>query len=258
MTNALRSSPPTPASCAHCGAELAAEVGEDAGLRFCCAGCRTVYGAIHAAGLEAFYADRELSAVRARPARPSGRRFAEFDDPALAPRFDAHPDGTTSVELSVEGVHCAACVWLIESLPRVVPGVRESRLDFGRSAASVRWDPARVSLSRIASALDGFGYTPHVPGQASPGVHADRQLLTRLGVAGAIAGNVMLMALALYSGAGNGVDGNYSEFFRWGSLLLSLPAVFYCAARGRRSGRACRAWTCRSRSASRPASCPAP
>jgi len=226
MTSALR----VPETCAHCGAELGAQIVDGSGQRFCCAGCRTVYSAIRAAGLEAFYADREISAVRARPARPSGRRFAEFDEPALATRFEAHSDGTCSSELSLEGIHCAACVWLVESLPRVVGGVHESRLDFGRSTASVRWDPARTPLSRIAAALDSLGYTPHVPGQTSQGVHGDRTLLMRLGVAGAIAGNVMLMALALYSGASSGVDGNYAEFFRWGSLVLSLPSVFYCAA----------------------------
>ncbi|MDQ2642928.1 MAG: heavy metal translocating P-type ATPase metal-binding domain-containing protein, partial [Myxococcota bacterium] len=139
MANALPNAESATDHCAHCGAELASELSDDSGRRFCCAGCLTVYAAIHAAGLEAFYADREISAVRARPVRPSGRRFAEFDDPALATRFDVHPDGSCSIELSLEGVHCAACVWLVESLPRVVAGVQESRLDFGRATASVRW-----------------------------------------------------------------------------------------------------------------------
>ena len=52
----------------------------------------------------------------------------------------------------------------------------------------------------------------------------------RLGVAGAIAGNVMLMALALYSGAGSSAGHDYALFFRWGSLFLSLPSLLYCAA----------------------------
>ena len=87
MTSALQKPAQSPSEqCAHCGAELGSPFVDEAGLRFCCAGCRTVHTAIHAAGLEAFYADREISAVRPRPARPSGRRFAEFDDPTLAAR----------------------------------------------------------------------------------------------------------------------------------------------------------------------------
>jgi Cu2+-exporting ATPase len=193
--------------------------------RFCCSGCSTVYAAIQSAGLGAFYDDRELG-TNAVPARPSGRRFVELDDPEYARTFEQHPDGTLAVELQLEGVHCAACVWLVESLPRVASGVREARLDFGRGAAYVRWDPRDTALSGVAQALDRLGYTPHALGRLDASKHGDRALVMRLGVAGAIAGNVMLMALALYSGAEPG----YAEFFRWGSLLLALPAVLYCAS----------------------------
>lgn len=167
--------------------------------------------------------------IEGRPARPERRRFAELDDPTLSPRFEAHADGCLSTELRLEGVHCAACVWLVENLPRVVDGVREARLDFGRQSAWVRWDPARTSLGAIGAGLDRLGYTPHAPG-ARREEAPDRSLLMRLGVAGAIAGNVMLMALALYSAGSSGMDREYAEFFRWGSLLLSLPSIFYCAA----------------------------
>jgi P-type Cu2+ transporter len=217
-----------PLLCAHCATPLTdtARVEHD-GQSFCCSGCRAVYGAIQTAGLGAFYTDRELTA--AAPARPSGRRFAELDDLALANVFEAHADGTLATELMLEGVHCAACVWLVESLPRVVSGVREARLDFGRSTVMVRWQPAAVQLSAIAANLDRLGYTPHLPGALAQERPGDRSLMMRLGVAGAIAGNVMLMALALYSGAGSGIDGDYATFFRWGSLFLALPAVAYCA-----------------------------
>ena len=217
-------------TCAHCATPLTAhEVTGPDDLRFCCAGCSTVYAAINAAGLADFYKDRELTGDAA-PARPSGRRFAEFDDAALVPLFVSHPDGTFSADLTLEGVHCAACVWLVERLPRVLPGVRESRLDFGRRTATIRWAPEEAKLSAVGAALDRLGYTPHLPGAGGSSKPIDRALLMRMGVAGAVAGNVMLMALALYSGAASGVDGDYATFFRWGSLLLSLPAVFYCAA----------------------------
>jgi len=232
---------PSPATadvtCAHCELPLSrAAVVERDGLGFCCAGCSAVHAAIHAAGLGAFYSERELSSADVRPARPSGRRFAELDDPALIAGFEIFPDGTLGAELALEGVHCAACVWLVESLPRVVPGVREARLDFGRSSASVRWAPGETELSTIGAALDRLGYTPHLPGAQRISHRGERALLMRLGVAGAIAGNVMLMALALYSGAGTGIDGDYASFFRWGSLILALPAVIYCAAPFYRGG----------------------
>ncbi|HEX6275776.1 MAG TPA: heavy metal translocating P-type ATPase [Polyangiaceae bacterium] len=219
-----------PGGCAHCGLPLPSDaVVVSDGRNFCCAGCQTVFTAIRGAGLGAFYDNRDLGSSNPRPARPSGRRFAELDEPGFETTFERHADGTLSVELQLEGVHCAACVWLVESLPRVAEGVREARLDFGRSTARVRWDPATTRLSGVARVLDGLGYTPHPLGRVGAARRGDRALLMRLGVAGAIAGNVMLMSLALYSGAGNGADVDFAEFFRWGSLLLSLPAMFYCA-----------------------------
>jgi Cu2+-exporting ATPase len=214
--------------CAHCGLALP-ESGalEHDGRRFCCNGCSTVYSAIQGAGLGAFYDDRFLEARDAVPARPSGRRFAELDDPELARSFVPHADGTLGTELQLEGVHCAACVWLVENLPRVAVGVREARLDFGRAVATIRWSPSETRLSDVAVELDRLGYVPHALGRGVPDEGAERGLLVRLGVAGAIAGNVMLMSLALYSGAAS--DPAYAAFFRWGSFVLALPSVVYCA-----------------------------
>ena len=63
------------------------------------------------------------------------------------------PGGLAESELYLEGVHCAACVWLVEKLPSVVDGVLEARLDFRRASVRLIWDPARARLSRIARAL---------------------------------------------------------------------------------------------------------
>lgn len=216
-------------ACVHCGTLTVAP--EDAGGNvFCCSGCRAVYTAIHEAGLGAYYAEREKAAPRARePASGVGtlRRFRELESPELI--RERHADGHVSAELTVEGIHCGACVWLLESLPRVASGVSESRLDLGRSRLKVCWDPQVTSLGRIAERLAGFGYTLHASRDGVERAGADRALLLRLGVAGAIAGNVMLLALGLYSGAGESSEGAYGTLFRWLSLLLSLPAVGYCA-----------------------------
>jgi Cu2+-exporting ATPase len=216
--------------CAHCGSALpGSPILDSDGHGFCCVGCSAVFAAIQGAGLGAFYAGRDVAQTRALPGRPTGSRFADLDEPEIVERAFARPDGTRSADLTLEGLHCAACVWLVESLPRVVPGVLEARLDFARSLLTIRWDSRKTTLGAAARELDRWGYTPH-PARASEGtVGTDRALLMRLGVAGAVAGNVMLMALALYSGAGSRGDTDYATFFRYGSLALSLPAVFYSA-----------------------------
>jgi Cu2+-exporting ATPase len=54
--------------------------------------------------------------------------------------------------------------------------------------------------------------------------------LIRIAVAGAAAGNIMLLAFALYGGYFSGIEPEFHRLFRWTSMVLSLPAVLWCAA----------------------------
>lgn len=191
------------------------------------------YEIIHDHGLGGFYGLRERLDQEAQPAKSSGRAFADFDDPAFFARYvTGLPDGLATVELYLEGVHCAACVWLVERIPTAMPGVVEIRLDFGHALAIVTWDPAVASLSEIAQFLDKIGYQPHPFRGASTRDLARREsraLLIRIAVAGALAGNVMLLAFALYGGHFHGISPEHRAVFRWLSLLLTLPSVTWCA-----------------------------
>ena len=225
---------PSAAPCAHCGLPVPPGLLEPAAEhQFCCNGCRTAYQVIHEAGLERYYRLRADTDAPEQPATTSGAGFADLDDPALLELYaSSEPDGDRAIELYLEGVHCAACVWLVERLPAVVDGVRECRLDLGRSVATVRWDPATVPLSTAARFLDRIGYRPHpFRGREARELERreERAMLLRLGVAGAIAGNVMLLAFALYGGAFHGIEPVYARLFRVVSALLATPAVAWCA-----------------------------
>ena len=214
-------------ACAHCG--LAVPDGlfvETSERQFCCAGCRTAFAILHEGGLGRYY---DLSERRNAPVRPTGRSYEEFDHPAFADLYvKPMTDGLAEVELYLEGVHCASCVWLVERVPLVLPGVMRAELEVRRSLARVTWNPALVPLSRVAKMLDSLGYAPHpFRGVARDAMRRreDRAMLVRIGVAGAIAMNVMLAALALYSGWLGGMEPQYERFFRWISLLLVTPAL---------------------------------
>ncbi len=226
------SSAPTP--CAHCGLPLTADV-VSSGSSFCCQGCETIYNALCGAGLRAFYAQREAAPKRAA-ASASNSAFSSFDDPDFARLYTSQEDDTSihNVALFVEGVHCAACVWVLEKLPTLVPGVLRSELNYGESLIRVTWDAQQVTLSKVAGTLADLGYPPHPADarhEASLETASDRTLLARIGVAGAAFGNVMLLSFALYSSEYGGLDmgRDYEEFFRWGSLVITVPSVLWTA-----------------------------
>ncbi len=214
-------------SCTHCGLGVPpALVRPDGSEQFCCEGCRAACEFLSAHGLAEYtrFAEKRESAVE-----PSGRSYEEFDHPAFAELY-VRPaaGGLSATELYLEGVHCASCVWLVERVPLLVAGVVRAELDMRRSLVRIEWSRADVPLSEVARALDRIGYPPHpFRGVARDAMRRreDRAMLSRIGVAGAIAGNVMLASLALYSGDFAGMDGSFVRLFRWICLGLTVPAI---------------------------------
>ena len=216
-------------ACAHCGLDVPEGAKEESAPRqFCCSGCRTAYSILQDGGLARYY---EFPERREAPVRATGRTYEEFDHPTFADLYVKRlQGGLAQVELYLEGVHCASCVWLVERVPIVLRGVQCAELDIRRSLARVTWDPSTVPLSSVARMLDSLGYPPHpFRGVAREEMRRreDRAMLTRIGVAGAIMINVMLAALALYSGWLGGMDAQFTTFFRWISFALVTPAMFW-------------------------------
>jgi P-type Cu2+ transporter len=219
-----------PASCAHCGLDVpAALIDPDTSQQFCCNGCSTVWAVLHESGLGEYY--RLRSEASAQPAAPSRKSYDELDDPVLqAACCRPLAGGLLAADLYLEGVHCSACVWLVERVPSVVPGVQQVTLDVGRSLVEIVFSPTETTLGTVARTLDSFGYAAHPRHGASEAErrrHEDRALLVRIAVAGAAAGNAMLMAFALYGGLFDGMDPDHERLLRFGSLAVTLPAVLY-------------------------------
>ncbi|TWT41701.1 putative copper-importing P-type ATPase A [Phycisphaerae bacterium RAS1] len=200
-----------------------------AALQFCCNGCRAVYAVIHGCGLEHYYRLRSAAAAAPQAARTSGRSYAEFDDPAFE-KEHVHeaPQGLRSVELLLAGVHCGACVWLVEKLPSVAPGVLEARLELRRGVVRVTWDPLATRLSSVARVLDSLGYPAHVARDGAAVAlrrREERRLLIRIAIAAALAGNVMLCGFALYGGVFATMESEFSRLFRWMSAVLGMTSL---------------------------------
>lgn len=230
-------------ACTHCALPVPKGLIEPgADTQFCCSGCRAAYAVIHGCGLDAYYRLRDASGgtgetLRGTEATQPGR-FTSFDSETFhALHVQPMTSGLCSVDLRLEGVHCAACVWLIEKLPRVVrsacgqqagEGLVEARLSMRQATVRITWDPTRVKLSAIAQALDTLGYRPHPAKGLSRQAarrNEERKQLMNIGLAGALAGNIMLLAIAQYAGLWGGIERQYDQFFRWLGAGLGLVAL---------------------------------
>lgn len=222
------------ADCAHCGLSVPAGLIEpDGAEQFCCSGCRTAYAIIHDGGLDDYYAIRDRCDVAPQAASIATDDVEPFDDPAFAQQHvTADAAGRSTVRLGLTGLHCAACVWLVEKLPRLLPGVVEARVSLVRSTLDVTWDAAHVRLSEVASVVERLGYRVHPLGDDPTGARdaENRRQLLRLAVAGACAGNAMLIALALYAGMFTGIAAEHERLFRVAGTLVGLVAIVWPGA----------------------------
>lgn len=219
-------------ACTHCTQPVPRGLlipGQD--KQFCCHGCKSAHEIIHACGLDKYYAIRDADPGNAEPGKTTGRMYAEFDDPTFRALYvKGTPGGVCWAELFLSGVHCAACTWLLERIPRVVPGVLDATLDFRRAMIRVTWRDDQVSLSAIGRTLDSLGYPPHPARDARSRELRradDRRALVRIAVAGACAGNAMLFALALYAGLFSAMEADHREFFRWMSMVVTIVSLVW-------------------------------
>ncbi|MFK7759822.1 MAG: heavy metal translocating P-type ATPase [Phycisphaerales bacterium] len=218
--------------CDHCGLAVPSGLLEpDSELHFCCQGCKTVYAVLHGAGLQSYYRVRDSVDPDAEPAASTGASYEELDDPLFSETWVVpNQDGSAEVELLLEGMHCAACVWLIERLPRVADGVIDARANIRRRTVCIRYRPEDIAVSKIARSLDSLGYAAH-PARGKDArnirLREDRKFLIRVAVAGALAGNIMLLAIALYGGEFSGISESWSTTFRYYSMALGILVLIW-------------------------------
>lgn len=219
-------------ACAHCGLDVPRGLIEaNTEHQFCCNGCKAVFALLHSEGLTGYYTVKGAVDSGAVPAASTGGAYEELDDPVFQQSV-CRPiqNGELEAELLIEGMHCAACVWLIERLPRVADGVVDARADIRRRTVSVRYKPEQIRLSQIAQSLDRFGYVVH-PARGRDArevrLREDRKFLIRVAVAGALAGNIMLLAVALYQGEHSGMSPFWSTTLRYYSMLLGVVALLW-------------------------------
>ena len=194
--------------------------------QFCCFGCQSVCGAIYDAGLQGYYQRTPEGALLGPPPEPP-KDIEIYDFDEVQQEFTSCSGDIRDIHLLVEGIHCAACVWLIEKGLHRVPGVQSANVNLAAKRLHLRWDNRQSKLSELIRALAKIGYSavPYDPESAEGAIKkSNRAMLFRLFFAGFAMMNMMWISIALYSGAN---QDEFRQFFHWMGLLLATPTLFY-------------------------------
>jgi Cu2+-exporting ATPase len=225
------------ATCFHCGLPLSGVSYpvnvDDRPRETCCRGCQAVAQTIVDHGLASYYRYRSAPAPRLEAAPGRFARLKLYDLPEVQRGFvresGAHEKEAT---LLLEGITCAACVWLIEQRLAALDGGCGVEINYAARRARVRWDERRTKLSTILLAVAdlGYGAQPYDAVRSESALKSERRnLLWRLFVAGFGMMQVMMYAVPTYVTNGE-MSADVAQLMRLASLALTLPVMLWSAA----------------------------
>jgi Cu+-exporting ATPase len=218
--------------CFHCGTRCRKTHFTRDDKFFCCQGCLTVFELLTENGLTEFYQLSEAAGVRVNGAARQDQ-FKFLDEPAVRERLVDFADARlTRVTFHIPAIHCIACVWLLENLFCLKPGLGQSQVNFPRKEVAIAFDTVGVKLSEVVALLASLGYEPELKLSAldaKPRRRGARRLWIQLGLAGFAFGNIMLFSISAYLGLDAFAGPGFREMVGAISLLLALPVVTYSA-----------------------------
>lgn len=198
----------------------------------CCPGCAAVARLITSSGLSSYYQHRTQVARSMSDLPNELEGIQHYDIAEIQDEFTQNKQDLKEVILSIDGVNCAACAWLIERHLQKQPGVKHIQVNTATARATLTWDHSKNQLSQLLTSFQKIGYRAH-PFQP---IEQEKQYsqefqsyMRRMGVAGLATMQVMMYAIALYMDIFEQMPADFLNYFRWVSLLLTLPVVLYAA-----------------------------
>jgi P-type Cu2+ transporter len=212
--------------CTHCGQSVTATSNNNAPV-FCCAGCHAAHAIITGCGLADYYALRQsASAPATAPPGDAAISLAYSGEAFERAHVTKRSDGLSEIAWFVHGIHCTACLWLLEQLPVLDAGIRQARLAFSESRLAVIYDPTQTSPEKQAALLVRLGYPVRPFADDDSAGRAElRQLLLRVAIAGAATLGSMHLSVNLYAGEiTQDLDAAGGQWFSLTALAVSAPA----------------------------------
>jgi Cu+-exporting ATPase len=219
--------------CSHCQLELdeSMMIKEDDNpeLNFCCNGCQGVYHLLQDDGLDSFY--DKLGKTKLNQPIALDEDSSSFDMESFKQRYiKTTNEGFSRVDLIIEGIHCAACIWLNEKLLDEMDGVVEANINFTNNKAKIVWDEDIVDLSAIVDKIRSIGYNayPYDRGEVEKkATKNNRDYFLRMSVAIFASMNIMMIGVAKYTGFFTGMEDDVVKMVHIAEFIFSTPVLFY-------------------------------
>ncbi len=215
--------------CVHCGlpipaSDLVTEISDENEYVFCCHGCRMAWLIIRGAGLDGYYQRQgtEQGALKEAFARQFDRDYLQS--------FVIDNKNGAEINLIIDGIRCASCIWLIERIMLQAPGVHAARVNFATHRLLLHFDPQQTDAVQLCQQLARLGYLPRPYSQDELRNSLDRErqsLLLRFGTAVFLSMQLMGFSIALYAGYFKGIDEQTRQLLQILAALVTTPVVFY-------------------------------
>ena len=216
--------------CTHCHLEFDEKMMiKDNDCYFCCNGCQGVYHLLKDDGLDDFY-DKMGKNTLEQPLAV-GVDSSNFDMDSFTKRYvKTTNDGFSRVDLIIEGIHCAACIWLNEKVLDATDGILEASINFTNNKAKIIWDEDTIKLSQIINKIRSIGYNayPYERSEAEKKATSNkRDYFLRMSVAIFASMNIMMIGVAKYAGFFSGMEDETLRLVHFAEFIFSTPVLFY-------------------------------
>ena len=199
-------------------------------LNFCCGGCQSVYHILKSENLDSFYEKLGNKTIKA-PLQVSNDDLAKFDSENFLNSYTTiTKDGFVQIDLILEGIHCAACVWLNEKVLYDTKGVIEANINFTTNKARVVFNSDILKLSDIIKKIRSIGYNAYAYDSSIADKEASKakqDYFVRMMVAVVCTMNIMMLSVAKYTGFFTGMSIEVKNMIHLAEFILATPVLFF-------------------------------
>lgn len=212
--------------CTHCGDECPDDHPIYDEKDFCCNGCQVVYSVLKDNGLSDYYNFDANPGISQKSVLNKNYNFLDDED-VINNILEFKEDNLAKISFTLPQIHCASCIWLLENLSKLNPGILGSRVNFLGKIATISYNPKHITLRKVVELLASIGYPPELNLQKltnAKNVGQDRTLYYKLGLAGFSFGNIMLLSFPEYLGF---EQASVKFYIGYLNILLALPVILY-------------------------------